>query len=76
MALVTGQVAMATVLLVGAGLLATSFVRLATVEKGYSPDIASSRFNSCCRASILLLKRPRRLKPCSLSYGGRQALKF
>ncbi len=38
MALVTGQVAMATVLLVGAGLLATSFVRLATVEKGYNPD--------------------------------------
>jgi putative ABC transport system permease protein len=38
MALVVGQVAMATVLLVGAGLLAASFVKLATVEKGYNPD--------------------------------------
>ena len=37
MLLVVGQLAMATVLLVGAGLLATSFVNLATVEKGYDP---------------------------------------
>jgi putative ABC transport system permease protein len=35
--LVVGQLAMATILLVGAGLLATSFVNLATVEKGYDP---------------------------------------
>ena len=34
--LVVGQLAMATVLLVGAGLLSTSFVNLATVEKGYN----------------------------------------
>jgi putative ABC transport system permease protein len=35
--LVVGQLAMATILLVGAGLLATSFVNLATVDKGYDP---------------------------------------
>ncbi len=37
MLLVVGELAMATILLVGAGLLATSFVNLATVEKGYDP---------------------------------------
>jgi putative ABC transport system permease protein len=37
MALVVGQLAMATVLLVGGGLLITSFGRLATVDKGYNP---------------------------------------
>jgi putative ABC transport system permease protein len=37
MGLVVGQLAMATMLLVGAGLLATSFVNLATVDKGYNP---------------------------------------
>jgi len=36
--LVVGQVAMATVLLVGAGLLAHSFARLATVEMGFNPS--------------------------------------
>ena len=36
-ALVIGQLALATTLLVGAGLLATSFVTLAAVEKGYDP---------------------------------------
>jgi putative ABC transport system permease protein len=36
--LVVGQLVMATVLLVGAGLLAHSFVKLATVEKGYDPS--------------------------------------
>jgi putative ABC transport system permease protein len=35
--LVVGQLVMATVLLVGAGLLINSFVRLTTVEKGYDP---------------------------------------
>jgi len=35
--LVVSQVAMATVLLVGAGLLTASFVKLATVDKGYDP---------------------------------------
>jgi putative ABC transport system permease protein len=35
--LVVSQLVMATVLLVGAGLLANSFVRLSTVEKGYDP---------------------------------------
>ena len=35
MGLVVGQLAMATVLLVGGGLLMTSFGRLATVDKGY-----------------------------------------
>ncbi len=38
MALVVGQLVMATVLLVGAGLLASSFVKLASVEKGYDPS--------------------------------------
>jgi len=38
MLLVVGQLAMATVLLIPAGLLSTSFVRLATVEKGYEPE--------------------------------------
>ena len=37
-ALVVGQLLMATVLLVGAGLLAHSFVRLSTVERGYDPS--------------------------------------
>ena len=37
-ALVVGQLAMATVLLVGAGLLARSFVRLAAVDRGYDPS--------------------------------------
>ena len=37
-ALVVGQLVMATVLLVGAGLLIHSFVRLSTVEKGYDPS--------------------------------------
>ena len=37
-ALVVGQLAMATVLLVGAGLLLHSFVRLSTVERGYDPS--------------------------------------
>jgi putative ABC transport system permease protein len=36
-ALVVGQLVMATVLLVGAGLLAHSFVRLSGVERGYDP---------------------------------------
>jgi predicted permease len=36
-ALVVGQVVMATMLLVGAGLLIRSFVKLSTVEKGYDP---------------------------------------
>jgi putative ABC transport system permease protein len=36
-ALVVGQVVMATVLLVGAGLLIHSFVKLSTVETGYDP---------------------------------------
>ena len=36
-ALVLGQLVMATVLLVAAGLLAHSFIKLATVEKGYDP---------------------------------------
>jgi putative ABC transport system permease protein len=35
--LVVGQIAMATVLLVAAALLSTSFVKLAGVEKGYNP---------------------------------------
>src|SRR5206468_1772923 len=35
--LVVGQVVMATVLLVGAGLLIHSFVKLSTVEQGYDP---------------------------------------
>jgi putative ABC transport system permease protein len=37
-ALAVGQLAMATVLLVGAGLLMHSFLRLATIEKGYDPS--------------------------------------
>ena len=37
MGLVVGQLAMATILLVGAGLLATSFANLTTVDKGYDP---------------------------------------
>ena len=37
-ALVVGQLLMATVLLVGAGLLAHSFVKLSTVERGYDPS--------------------------------------
>ena len=37
-ALVVGQLAMATVLLVSAGLLINSFVKLSTVERGYDPD--------------------------------------
>jgi predicted permease len=36
-ALVIGQVVMATVLLIGAGLLIRSFVKLSTIEKGYDP---------------------------------------
>ena len=36
-ALVTGQLVLATMLLVGAGLLANSFMRLATFNKGYDP---------------------------------------
>ncbi len=36
-ALVVGQLMMATVLLVGAGLLVHSFIRLSTVERGYDP---------------------------------------
>jgi len=39
-ALVVGQLVMATVLLVGAGLLAKSFVRLGAVERGYEPSRA------------------------------------
>jgi predicted permease len=37
-ALVVGQLAMATVLLVGAGLLLHSFVKLSTVDRGYDPS--------------------------------------
>ena len=37
-ALVIGQLGMATILLVGSGLLATTFVNLTTVEKGYDPS--------------------------------------
>jgi putative ABC transport system permease protein len=37
-ALVVGQLVMATVLLVGAGLLIHSFVKLSTVERGYDPS--------------------------------------
>jgi putative ABC transport system permease protein len=37
-ALVVGQLVMATVLLVGAGLLANSFVKLSTFDKGYDPN--------------------------------------
>jgi putative ABC transport system permease protein len=37
-ALVVGQLVLATTLLVGAGLLATSFVRLSTFDKGYDPS--------------------------------------
>ena len=37
-ALVVGQLAMATVLLVGAGLLLHSFIKLSTVERGYDPS--------------------------------------
>ena len=37
-ALVVAQLAMATLLLVSAGLLINSFVRLSTVERGYDPD--------------------------------------
>jgi putative ABC transport system permease protein len=37
-ALVVGQLVMATVLLVGAGLLIHSFVKLSTVDKGYDPS--------------------------------------
>jgi putative ABC transport system permease protein len=37
-ALVVGQLVMATVLLVGAGLLAHSFVKLSTFDKGYDPS--------------------------------------
>jgi putative ABC transport system permease protein len=37
-ALVVGQLAMATVLLVSAGLLINSFVRLSTVDRGYDPS--------------------------------------
>jgi putative ABC transport system permease protein len=37
-ALVVGQLAMATVLLVGAGLLLHSFVKLSSVERGYDPS--------------------------------------
>jgi putative ABC transport system permease protein len=37
-ALVVGQLVMATVLLVGAGLLIRSFVKLSTVERGYDPS--------------------------------------
>ncbi len=39
-ALVVGQIVMATVLLVGAGLLIRSFVRLSAVERGYDPSHA------------------------------------
>jgi putative ABC transport system permease protein len=38
MLLVVGQLAMATTLLIGAGLLSASFVKLTTVEKGYDPE--------------------------------------
>lgn len=38
--LVVGQVAMATVLLIGAGLLIHSFVRLLAVDRGYNPEHA------------------------------------
>jgi putative ABC transport system permease protein len=37
-ALVVAQLALATTLLIGAGLLSNSFVRLATISKGYDPD--------------------------------------
>jgi len=37
-ALVVGQLVLATILLVGAGLLSTSFVRLSTFNKGYDPS--------------------------------------
>lgn len=37
MVLVVGELALATILLVGAGLLATSFINLTTVKKGYDP---------------------------------------
>jgi len=37
-ALVVGQLLLATVLLVGAGLLSHSFVKLSTVERGYDPS--------------------------------------
>jgi putative ABC transport system permease protein len=37
-ALVVGQLVMATVLLVGAGLLIHSFIKLSTVERGYDPS--------------------------------------
>jgi predicted permease len=40
LALVVGQLVMATVLLVGAGLLANSFMNLSRVEKGYDPSNA------------------------------------
>ena len=36
-ALVVGQLVLATVLLVGAGLLANSFIKLSTFDKGYDP---------------------------------------
>ncbi len=46
-ALVVAHVVMATVLLVGAGLLTHSFVKLSTVEKGYDPsNVLTSAWHS------------------------------
>ena len=61
-ALVVGQLVMATMLLVGAGLLIRSFVKLSTVEKGYDPTNVLA-FKSCSHPTTRSPERPTPLRP-------------
>ena len=58
-ALVVGQLVMATVLLVGAGLLIHSFVRLTAVETGLRSRPTCSRFSSCSPPTTPIAQKSR-----------------
>ena len=62
-ALVTGQVALALVLVTGAGLLVQSFVRLRQVDPGFVPRAAADRAAPAVAGEVPEQRRPARVLP-------------
>jgi ABC-type antimicrobial peptide transport system, permease component len=71
MVLVVGQLVMATVLLVGAGLLMRSFVKLSSVDRGYDPAHVLA-FQLVLPTDYVVARKPTRSRRFSIDYGPRQ----
>jgi putative ABC transport system permease protein len=81
-ALVVGQLVLATVLLVGAGLLVNSFISLSKVEKGYDPanaltfqlvlptDYSTARKGSTVEALLASLRQLPEVEAAGFAYAG------